>query len=87
MEQWPRRPTTAQRVALRSRIMLACAEGLPNRAVAAQMQVSSNSVCKWRVRFRVRRVGQPEVTEVLVQPTRPHDAPKLSVLFCLTASA
>jgi transposase len=56
LEQWARRPTTAQRVALRSRIVLACAEGLPNRAVAARVQVSSNSVCKWRERFRVRRV-------------------------------
>ncbi len=56
LEQWARRPKTAQRLALRSRMVLACADGVPNRAVAAQLQVSSNSVCKWRERFRVRRL-------------------------------
>src|ERR1700704_305567 len=56
LEQWTRRPTTAQRLALRSRMVLACAEGLTNRAVANRLYVSSNSVCKWRERFRVRRL-------------------------------
>jgi transposase len=56
LEQWARRPKTAQRLALRSRMVLACAEGLPNRTVAKRLQVSSNSVCKWRERFRVRRL-------------------------------
>src|SRR5258708_36177677 len=32
------------------------AEGLTNRAVAKRLRVSSNSVCKWRERFRVRRL-------------------------------
>ena len=56
LDQWARRPTTAQRLAVRSRVVLACAEGLTNRAVAKQLHVSSNSVCKWRERFRVRRL-------------------------------
>lgn len=56
LEQWARRPTTAQRLASRSRMVLACAEGLTNRAVAKRLRVSSNSVCKWRERFRVRRL-------------------------------
>src|SRR5437016_14136508 len=56
LEQWAHRPTTAQRLALRSRMVLACAEGLPNRAVATRLHVSSNSVCKWREGFRVRRL-------------------------------
>lgn len=56
LEQWVRRPKTAQRLALRSRVVLACAEGLTNRAVAKRLHVSSNSVCKWRERFRVRRL-------------------------------
>src|ERR1700681_542596 len=56
LEQWTRRPTTAQRLALRSRMVLACAEGLTNRAVAKRFRVSSNSVCKWRERFRGRRL-------------------------------
>ncbi|MDQ3419270.1 MAG: IS630 family transposase, partial [Acidobacteriota bacterium] len=44
------------RLALRSRVVLACAEGLTNRAVAKRLHVSSNCVCKWRERFRVRRL-------------------------------
>jgi transposase len=56
LDQWARRPTSAQRVAVRSRIVLACAEGLTNRAVARRLRVSSNSVCKWRERFRTRRL-------------------------------
>ena len=44
LEQWARRPTTAQRLALRSRMVLACAEGLTNGAVAKRLRVSSNSV-------------------------------------------
>ena len=57
LAQWARRPTTAQRVARRSQIVLACAEGRTNRAVAAQLGVSSNCVCTWRERFRVRRLA------------------------------
>ena len=56
LDQWARRPTTAQRLARRSRVVLACAEGLTNRAVAQQLHVSSNGVCKWRERFRVHRL-------------------------------
>lgn len=56
LEQWARRPKTAQRLAMRSRIVLSCAEGLTNRAVATRLPVSANSVCKWRERFRVRRL-------------------------------
>jgi transposase len=56
LAQWARRPKTAQRLALRARIVLACAAGDTNRAVAGMLHVSSNSVCKWRERFRVRRL-------------------------------
>jgi len=56
LDQWARRPTTAQRLAMRSRMVLACAEGLTNRAVAKRLHVSSNSICKWRERFRTRRL-------------------------------
>ena len=56
LDQWARRPTSAQRLALRSRIVLACAEGLTNRAVGKRLHASSNSVCKWRERFRLKRL-------------------------------
>ena len=47
-----RRPKTDQRTALRSRIVLACAEGLSNQAVAAKLQVTAQTVGVWRERFR-----------------------------------
>jgi transposase len=49
-----RRPTTAQRLAQRSRVVLACADGLTNRTVSRRLHVSESSVCKWRERFRVQ---------------------------------
>jgi transposase len=54
--QWARRPKTAQRLAQRARVVLACAEGLTNRDVARRERFSSNSISKWRERFRVRRL-------------------------------
>src|SRR5258706_15075580 len=56
VEQWVRRPKRAQRLALRARIVCACADGLPNRAVAERVAASANCVGKWRERFRVRRL-------------------------------
>ncbi|MFZ0959348.1 MAG: IS630 family transposase [Terriglobia bacterium] len=56
LEQWARRPKTAQRLALRSRIVLRCAEGLPNQAVARELGVTGATVGKWRERFRTVRL-------------------------------
>ena len=49
--RWSRRPSSAQALALRSRIILGCAEGLDNRSVAARVGCSANTVSKWRARF------------------------------------
>jgi transposase len=56
LQGWARRPKTAQRLALRSRIVLACAEGFSNQAVAAQCGVSTHTAGKWRERFRTHRL-------------------------------
>jgi len=56
LQQWARRPKTAQRLALRSRIVLACGEGFSNQAVARQCGVSTHTVGKWRERFRTARL-------------------------------
>jgi len=56
LEQWARRPKTAQGLALRSRMVLRGAEGLPNQAVARQLGVSGATVGKWRERFRRARL-------------------------------
>ena len=51
LENWTRRRKTAQALALRSRLVLLCAEGLPNKAVAGRLGVCAATVCKWRGRF------------------------------------
>jgi transposase len=48
---WARRRKTAQALALRSRIVLRCAEGGSIGEVAADVGVSRNTVSKWRSRF------------------------------------
>src|SRR5436305_9140884 len=53
---WTRRRTTAQALALRSRIVLECAKGRSNSEVAASLAVSRETVRKWRSRFVRDRV-------------------------------
>jgi len=48
---WTRRLKSAQALALRSRIVLLCAEGRTNSEVAAILQVTRQTVGKWRGRF------------------------------------
>jgi len=56
LERWARRPTSAQALAQRCRIVLACAEGLTNQQVAAAENVNQVTVGKWRARFCERRL-------------------------------
>jgi|SRR5262245_5543546 len=51
LHSWANRPTSAQRLALRSRIVLTCAEGLDNKEVARRLRVTPQTVGKWRGRF------------------------------------
>lgn len=50
------RRKTAQALALRARIVLACAEGGQNKEVAAKLGLDRSTVGKWRRRFVERRV-------------------------------
>ena len=56
LERWARRPTSAQALALRARVILACAAGKTNTQVSAEMRLSKPAVGKWRSRFVVRRL-------------------------------
>ena len=51
LERWARRRTTAQALALRCRIVLACAAGGNNSEIAARLGVNDHTVGKWRNRF------------------------------------
>jgi len=51
LSRWERRRKSSQALALRSRIVLACATGLSNTEVAATLGVSQPTVGKWRSRF------------------------------------
>lgn len=57
LQAWTRRRKTAQALALRSRIVLACAKGLDNRVVAKELAVTPQTVSKWRGRFVRERLG------------------------------
>jgi transposase len=50
------RRSTAQALAQRARIVLACAEGEQNKVVAARLEVDAATVAKWRRRFAERRL-------------------------------
>jgi transposase len=51
LQRWSRRSKTAQALALRCKIVLACADGATNQAVADQLGIWPQTVAKWRGRF------------------------------------
>jgi transposase len=56
LQRWARRPKSAQQLALRSKIVLACAEGKDNKIVAAELGAHQVTVGKWRSRFLAHRL-------------------------------
>lgn len=51
LQSWARRSRSAQQLARRARIVLACAQGFDNKVVARKLRVSPQMVCNWRARF------------------------------------
>lgn len=56
LKTWASRPKSTQRLATRAKIVLACAEGLDNKDVAARLHVNAVTVGKWRKRFLADRL-------------------------------
>lgn len=73
LARWARRATSSQTLALRSKIVLACAEGADNKVVAERLGCEAHTVSKWRRRFvedrldglsDERRPGRPRTISV-----------------------
>ena len=56
LTSWAARRKTSQALALRSRIVLRCAEGFTSDSVAEYLRVDPKTVWKWRKRFVERRL-------------------------------
>lgn len=56
LTRWARRAKSSQALALRSKIVLACADGANNKQVAAELRCNQVTVGKWRRRFIEHRL-------------------------------
>src|SRR3954452_4514950 len=56
LQRWARRHSSSQALAVRCRIVLACAAGGTNRGVGAELGVHPTTVSKWRHRFAQDRL-------------------------------
>ncbi len=56
LRNWARRRSAAQGLAKRAAIVLACADGLSNTAVAARLATDRTTVRRWRTRFLAERL-------------------------------
>ena len=85
LQRWSRRSKTAQALALRCKIVLACAHGQTNQAVADKLGIWPQTVAKWRGRFvrerlegltdeprpgRPRTITDTQVEQVITRPWR-----------------
>src|SRR2546428_3442750 len=78
LDRWVRRPKTAQALAQRARIVLACAEGQSNGVVATRERITRQTVGRWRARVvskgldplvdRPRPRAPPRITDALLGP-------------------
>lgn len=57
LEQWIRAGSTPQQVALRARIIVSAARGMPDQRIARQLQVQRRTAALWRRRVREEGIG------------------------------
>ena len=57
LQRWASRPTTAQALALRARIVLACSTGQADTVIARDARVNRLTVGRWRRRFLAKGVA------------------------------
>jgi transposase len=57
LTRWARRAKTSQVLALRAKIVLACADGRDSKRVAAELRSTEHTVARWRGRFVRRRLA------------------------------
>jgi transposase len=82
LEAWARRPSSAQALAQRSRIVLLAAEGLKNTQIAERLGIGRDTAASWRRRYasegldglldeprpgRPRTISDAQVEEVIVR--------------------
>jgi transposase len=82
LQRYVRRGSTSQQLVMRSRIVLACAEGKTNRAIVEELGTCYPTVTKWRRRFlelrmkglldaprcgAPRQIGDDKVEEIVVR--------------------